>query len=187
MAAYPRARLQPENPLVRRTFALLSFLYRSEMTYFLLVVFRSDPLYHYFGGSPKTCFMRFRGSTLKTMIGVTPSMRFFHLGSRRLRFGASRSRLDVTSDDPSSGSTRVAALVTSRRDLGAPKLSRRVPRSKTGMLEMTPRLVFKVSTPKSVDMHQKSPKYVKQNEHMPKTPQTYATNHKQIIKKTKRR
>ena len=44
-------------------------------------------------------FLRFSGSTLKTTAGVTPGMRVFHLGPRRLRFDAPRSRLEFTSDD----------------------------------------------------------------------------------------
>ena len=46
----------------------------------------------------------------KRMIGVTPSMRFFHLGTSRVRFDASRSRLDVTSRE-----SQNAAQTTSHR------------------------------------------------------------------------
>ena len=51
--------------------------------------------------------LRFSGSTqLKTTAGVNSSMPVFHLGASRLRFGASRSRLDVTRD--ASGSLRIS-------------------------------------------------------------------------------
>ena len=49
-------------------------------------------------GVAKSIFLRFSGSALKTTMGVISSMPVFHLGTRRLRFGASGSRLDVTSD-----------------------------------------------------------------------------------------
>ena len=39
-------------------------------------------------------------STLQTLIGVTPSMRFFGVGWSRVRSVASRSRPDVTREDP---------------------------------------------------------------------------------------
>ena len=67
-------------------------------------------------------------STIKTSLGVTPSMRVFGFGFSRLRFVASRSRLELTSATRVDvGRTRLdppetrSALVTSRRDLDAPK------------------------------------------------------------------
>ena len=86
-------------------------------------------------------------STCKTSTGVNSCMPVFDLRTRRLRFGASRSRLGVTRDDPGRSGYRVAALVTSRRDLGAPERGRRDPNPKTGMLEMTPIVVFMVVDP----------------------------------------
>ena len=52
--------------------------------------------------------MRFPGSTfIKTTLGVTSSMRFFHLGPRRPRSGACWARSTLTSDDPGRSGYRV--------------------------------------------------------------------------------
>ena len=70
-------------------------------------------------------------------------------------------------------------MVKSGRDLDAPRRGRRVPRSKTGMLEMTPRLVFRGLDPKNVDMHQKTPTYVNKQayaEHTNKNVKHHKTN-----------
>ena len=53
------------------------------------------------GVAPKTpAFGVLWGSTLKTPIGVGPSMRLFGLGTSRLRFDASRSRRELASARP---------------------------------------------------------------------------------------
>ena len=69
-----------------------------------------------------------RSTTLKTTAGVTPSMPVFHLGTSRLRSGASRSRLDVTRDDPRLAPGLGASLVSFGCDLDATKRGQDVPR-----------------------------------------------------------
>ena len=54
----------------------------------------------YFWGRQRHLLLLFSGSTLKTTTGVSPRMPVFGSGTSRLRFGASRSRLDVISGDP---------------------------------------------------------------------------------------
>ena len=76
-------------------------------------------------------------------------MRFFHLGARRPRSGASRPRLELTSGDPGVAPDLGSALVSSGRDLDARKRGRRDPRSKTGMLELTPAVVFRIDPGKT--------------------------------------
>ena len=77
--------------------------------------------------------------------------------------------------------------MTSRRDLDAPERGWRDTRSKTGMLEMTPMVVFKAVDPeKRGRMHQKSPTYVEMHEHMQKTPEKYVKNQAKKQKERKR-
>ena len=80
--------------------SLVSFYIAQKSDTFLFVSSFALTIYiHIFSGSPKTPVLCvFRGLTLKTTLGVTPSMRVFHLGTSRLRFVASRSRLELTSD-----------------------------------------------------------------------------------------
>ena len=69
---------------------------RNDTDFFYLSPF-APTTYKNILGVAKDPFMRVGRLDLKEkMLGASPSMRFFHLGASRPRFGASRSRLDVT-------------------------------------------------------------------------------------------
>ena len=79
-------------------FCMFYIAQQSETHYLFLCLSSFAPTIHiHILGVAKDTWYCVSTSTLKTMIGVTPSMRVFGLGSRRLRFDASGSRLDVTS------------------------------------------------------------------------------------------
>ena len=87
-------------PLVTRDKCAFCFFWFCDLLIFLTqALFRRPSTYKHILGVAKDILLRFSGSTtLKTTAGVSPSMRFFHLATSRLRFDASRSRLDVTRD-----------------------------------------------------------------------------------------
>ena len=98
------------------------------------------------------------------MTGVGPSMRVFGLGLSRVRFRASRSRLDLTREDPGRcpqnlyiyiyicgfcGHQPGSSLVRSRRDLDVTKRTREDPTPKTRILGPAPSIFLKVDAPET--------------------------------------